>query len=549
MDQKLLDENQELRALLAERDRQLTAARLEVETLRVRLEVAEEAAVRLQRDLAHLRGQLAGNHSERLDPSRLPLPEGRDTPEGSDTRTKAETSSEDAAKGNGEKGRRKLRWKNRTKNHRRDISEMDELETVEHRSTVQVRTCPCGCGAPAETVGHDVSWRLERIPAKTIRHKIIQEKVVFPGHSELRPTTKGTVVTAPPPVSYALPKAICANGLLAEVVTDKYADHLPLYRQSERFAREGIDLPRSTLCGWMMDLANLLQPMAQWLKLQVRSGDWLRADATGMPVLDEAHTKGKAHHGHLWAWGNYETVIFQYTSNKEGKTVKSLFEGFKGTVLIDGGTDFNLLEKTDGIVRAGCWAHARRYLYEALKDDAKRALQGLGSIRHLFLAERIVMATPVEDRLALREELCKPILDGIRKWVDEELPKVVPKTLIHGALQYLHNQWPRLTTFLSKPQIACHNNDTERDLRRPVKGRDNYLFAGSPRGAEAAAVYYTLIGTCLLQGIDPKRYLVEILGRLDEPRSRLTPHAIREEWEAIARARIEDPAPDAPPAR
>jgi transposase len=128
------------------------------------------------------------------------------------------------------------------------------------------------------------------------------------------------------------------------------------------------------------------------------------------------------------------------------------------------------------------------------------------------------------------------ILAGIRKWVDEELPRAVPGAPIHRALQYLDNQWGRLCVFLEHAAIACHNNDTERDLRRPVKGKANFHFAGSPRGARVAAIFYTLIGTCLLQGIDPRRYLREVAGRLDEPPARLTPQAVRVQWIDAAQA-------------
>lgn len=542
-DMTVEQEIQELRALLAqrdaqlaERDAQLGAARQEAEELRARLAAAEEGAVRLERELAKLRRELAGPRSERLDPNRIVPPEppaAQATSETAAGEPVANTGTDEKTKEDTKKdGKRTLNWKNRTKNRRRDISEMDELDTVVHESPVKDRLCPCGCGALAVTIGHDVSWRIERIPARLVRHKILQEKVAFPGHGKVS-EEPAPIVTAPPPVAYALPKAMCGNQLLAEIVVDKYADHLPAYRQSGRFAREGIDLPRSTLVDWLMEFAELLRPIVKWLANEVRGGTWLRADAGGMPVLDSAKTKGSAHHGHIWAWGNYDTVIFQYTDNKRAETVAALFEGFKGVVVIDGATDFNLLEKADGIVRAGCWAHARRKFYEALPYDAKRSLRALGAIRQLFLAERVVLAAPLDQRLALREELCRPILNGIRTWVDEELPRAVPRQPMHGALQYLDNQWPRLEVFMSQAEIACHNNATERDLRRPVKGRENYLFCGSPRGADAAAVYYTLIGTCLLQGIDPKRYLVEIAERMDEPAARLTPQAVREEWEAV----------------
>lgn len=540
----LEQEIQELRALLALRDVELAASRQEAEQLRVRLAAAEEGALRLERELAKLRRELTGPTSERLDPNRLVVPDPGPEPEPAATAPSPEADAGGAAAtaspeaggtpgGDGKKGKRApYRWKNRTKNARRDVSEMDHLETVVHTSTVADRRCPCGCGAEAVTIGHDVSWRLERIPARIVRHKIVQERVAWPEHAR-RQDTVVPPVSAPAPIAYALPRALCGNQLLAEVVVDKYCDHLPAYRQSERFEREGIDLSRSTIVDWHMAFAGLLRPIVTWLADQVRGGGWLRADATGMPVLDPPRVKGKAHHGHLWAWGNYDTVIFQYTDNKRAETVAALFEDFQGVVLIDGATDFNLLEKTEGVTRAGCWAHARRKLYEALPYDSKRALTGLAAIRQLFLAERAVLAAPLDARLALRTTLCRPILDGLRAWIDEELPRVVPRQPMHAALQYLDNQWPRLVVFLEHAAVACHNNATERDLRRPVKGRDNYLFAGSPRGAEAAAIYYTLIGTCLLQGIDPKRYLVEIGGRLDEPVSRLTPQAVRERWEAL----------------
>jgi len=145
----------------------------------------------------------------------------------------------------------------------------------------------------------------------------------------------------------------------------------------------------------------------------------------------------------------------------------------------------------------------------------------------LFLAERIVMAAPLEERLARPRELSQPVVEGLRQWVEEELRQQIPGSPAHKALKYLDNQWSRLVVFLETAKIACHNNDTERDLRRPVKGKANFHYARSERGARAMAVYYSLLGTCLLQGINPLRYLKEILGRLDEPPSALTPYAIR----------------------
>ncbi len=377
-------ENRGLRLLIAERDdtidvmgREAEAMHTRAEAMRVRAETAEarvaaaeEAAARLQRELDRLRCQIVGPTSERVvHPNQLPLPilEGTPSPDQRDDAESTTSSEEPSAD-------RQRTKRGRTSPGRRNVADMDHLRTVVFEKRVEDRTCPCGCGAEAQTLGFDVSWRLERIPAEIVRHKIVQEKVAFPDHSGARPAT---VVTAPSPMAYALPKALCGNELLAQVVIDKYADHLPLHRQSERFAREGFDFSRQTLCDWAMDLADALAPIRRRLELEVRGGTWLRADATGMPVMDRSRTKGRTHRGHLWAWGNYETVVFTYTPDKQATTVASLFTNFAGVVLVDGASDFNLLEKSDGVIRAGCWAHARRKLYEALSTDTKLALTGL----------------------------------------------------------------------------------------------------------------------------------------------------------------------------
>lgn len=516
-------ENTRLQALVAVLQRDKEALRLEYEEARARAEAAEAAAKRLQVELDLLRRKLTGPTSERfVDPNQLPLP--------IDPKTGVAVTADaqpEAASGDDEEETVTIKRKKR-KTNRRNIEDMDHLRTVVHHEEHNP-VCACGCGAPGVVIGQDVSWRLERIPAELIRHKDVRDRFAFPEHRELH-GTPSTIWTAPPPMSYALPGAICGNGLLVQVAVDKYCDHLPLYRQVQRFRREGLDLSRQTLCDWMMAFGELLRPIVTWMAREILGGSWLRADATGMPVLDDSRVKGKAHHGHLWAWGNYDVVVFSYTPDKKADTVIKLFPEFQGVVLIDGASDFNLLEKSDGVKRAGCWAHARRKFYEALPYDAVLASRGLAAIRELFVAERVVMAAPIEDRLALRDELCRPVLDGIRRWVDDELPRAIPKSPTHGALQYVDNQWARLCVFLEHAAIACHNNDSERDLRRPVKGKANFHFAGSPRGAEVAAVFYSLIGTCLLQGIDPRRYLLEIAGRLDEPPARLTPSAIRDQW-------------------
>jgi len=518
----------ELAAKKAELEKELAAVKAELEEERARRVAAEQVVLRMKRDIERLERQLMGPKSERvLDPDEQPVPDPPESDEDGESESDEELDGTDA--GDGTKERKKRR-----KGGRRKIAEMNELRTVEYRSLASDQHCPCGCGARGHCIGEEISWRLEYQPARIFRIRLVREKASFPEHAGPGPAT--VVASEPPGISFALPRAMCGNALLAQIAVDKYADSLPLFRQEQRFERIGCSIARSTMSDWLMALSGFLLPMWKHMSREVLGGTWLRADAASHPVKDATRVRGKVHRGHLWAYGNYETVLFKYTPDKTALTVASLFPGFKGTVLIDGATDFNLLERTDGVVRAGCWAHARRYLYEALKYDRKLALRGLGAIRELFLAERLVMAAPVDARVAMREELCQPVLHGIRRWVTELLPRQVPSTPSHAALQYIDNQWDRLQVFLSTPKIACNNNDTERDLRRPVKGRANWHYYENPGGAKAAAVYYSFIGTCMLQGIDPLKYFVEVFGRLDEPPAALTPHAIREQWQAANRS-------------
>lgn len=532
----LTEENARLRAALADRDAVIA-------DLRERLAAAEEAAQRLQRDVEKLKRQVevAARRSERHvspDDEPPPTPPAGDPPQPPDDAAPAPDS--EASKPASEPKKRKRRKDTKDKPHgRRDLAEADLKEVVVEGKVDPA--CACAkCGKALKSIGPQVSYRVELVPAHDVRHKIVVEQCACPDHPELG------VTTGKLPISYALSRALCGNRLLAQVIVDKYADHLPLARQEGRFERSGFHIARATLCDWMMSTGELVGPIVQQVRLQVRAQAWVRSDATGVPVrMDEL--RGRSHLGHLWCYGNHDEVVFEYTSNKKAETVAALFQGFKGTVVIDGATDFNLLEQTDGVERAGCWAHARRYFYEALKGDSKRATEALVHIRKLFLAERIVMAQPEGERLALRDELCKPILNGFRAWLDELFPQLEPKSPLHAAVQYTRNQWKRLVVILRNPAIPAHNNDSERDLRKAVTGRRNWLVAGSERGARAMANFYTLIGSCLLQGIDPRAYFDETLGRLDEPPSRLTPAAIRERWEAAAKQRAALAETAAPP--
>lgn len=442
--QQLRAENAALRAELQE----LEAVRAELHQEQLKLEAITAVAERQALEIAKLKRQLLGPKSERVTEDheaqlhifgRLPEPEKPKQAGTKPTRRKR--------KGTG----------------RRNLAD-SPLPKRRVDGKAPVEGCPC-CKGPLKHIGDAVSYRWEIIPARAEVLQIVQGKYACPS------CPGEGVVASECPESFALPKAMCGNGLLALVLADKYGDHIPLNRQVKRLDRLGIDVNTATLCGWVRAGAEAMRPIAQQIEREVLAGNWLRADATGFPVLDG--TKGRAARHHLWAFGNHEHVAFQSTPDKEGTTVAEVLEGFDGTLIVDGASDFNLVAKAAGVQRAGCWAHARRKFFEASNTDPGTAAVGLAAIRRLFQAERLAKDGSVEDR--------------------------------------------------QRPARA---------LRQPVVGRKNWLFASSEGGAQSACVLFTLVGSCLLQGLDPRAYLQEVLGRLEsDPAVRLTPAAIRAERE------------------
>jgi hypothetical protein len=247
---------------------------------------------------------------------------------------------------------------------------------------------------------------------------------------------------------------------------------------------------------------------------------WLQADATGLPVLDGS--AGQAKRGHLWAYSDAEHVVYDFTETKKAKEPAAFLAGFTGVLLVDGASDFNTAALGPGVIRAGCWSHARRYFYDAHDTSPALADEALRKIGVLFDIEREIATAPLEVRARVRKERSAPALDDIHRWLTAHAHKVRPRSPIGQAVQYTLNQWERLVVFVDHPEIPAHNNRSELNLRNPVIGRKNWLFAGSEGGARSAATIFSIVGSCRLHKIDPWTYMTDVLGRLwDHPHAHL----------------------------
>lgn len=322
------------------------------------------------------------------------------------------------------------------------------------------------------------------------------------------------VETAPEPAMFALPRSIAGNGLVARVAVDKYADNIPLNRQVDRFAREGLQISLSTLCDLVRVSASLLSRIVDAMRVEQRAGSWLQADDTGLPVLDG--TRGQAGTGRLWVYANAEHVVYDFTPTKHGAGPAAYVRGFRGTLLADGGSEFNEAVRAMGLTRAGCWSHARRYFFDAREQSPVLANEGLRRIGPLFEIERAIRDADLETRRRVRATETRAVLDDIKAWMVEHVHRARPKSAIGQAFHYGLNQWASLEVCANHPEIPIHNNMSELQLRRPVIGRKNWLFAGSEGGARSAATLLSLIGSCRLHGLDPWEYLHTILGVIND---------------------------------
>ncbi len=376
--------------------------------------------------------------------------------------------------------------------------------------------CP-DCGGALKHLGEDVSEMLEYVPA---RFKVIRQ--VRP---KLACACCERIVQAEAP-SRPIERGVAGPGLLAHVLVSKYCDHLPLYRQSEIYAREGVELERSTLADWVGGTSALLAPLVEVLRRHVMSATKLHADDTPVPVL--APGNGKTKTGRLWTYvrddrpaGNTTpaAVWFAYTPDRKGEHPQAHLSKFTGTLQADGYAGFERIYEAGRIREAACWAHVRRKFYDlVVAHKSPTATEAVERIGALYAIEKEIRGRPPKERREIRNERARPLLESLKQWLEATLGKLSRKSDTALAVRYALGRWEALVRYIDDGGIEIDNNAAERALRVVALGRKNYLFAGSDRGGERAAAIYSLIGTAKLNGIDPETYLREVLTRIaDHP--------------------------------
>jgi len=375
-------------------------------------------------------------------------------------------------------------------------------------------TCP-ECGGALKPLGEDVSEVLEYVPAsfRVIRH--VRPKLACAGCDRI-------VQAAAPKRPIA--RGAAGPGLLAHVLVAKYGDHLPLYRQSDIYAREGVDLERSTLAGWVGQCSALLRPLLAALNRYVLSGTKVHADDTPVPVL--APGEGKTKTGRLWTYvrddrpaGNDDppAVWFAYSPNRRGEHPQMHLKSFNGVLQADAYGGFDALYADGTIQEAACWAHVRRKFFDVHAAHASPvAAEALKRIGALYAIEKDVQGKPPEVRQAARASRASPILASLHDWLQEMLRSLSQKSALAEAIRYALKLWTALVRYTSNGLIEIDNNAAERALRTVALGRKNFLFAGSDAGGERAAATYSLIGSAKLNGLDPEAYLRFVIARIAE---------------------------------
>ncbi|MBK6469030.1 MAG: IS66 family transposase [Rhodobacter sp.] len=375
-------------------------------------------------------------------------------------------------------------------------------------------TAECGhCGGKLRRLGEDVTEELEYVPGRFVVNRIVRPRMACSGCD---------CFTQAPLPSRPIERGRPGPGLLAHVLVNKYADHLPLYRQSQIFDREGLDLDRSTLADWVGKSTALLEPLADAIRRHVLAGQAIFVDDT--PVAMLALGTGKTQTARLWAYGRDErpwgsaippASWYQFSSDRKGQHPKDHLSKYTGWMHADGYAGFEDLYRTGEIREVACLAHVRRKFVDIHKAQGSAiADEAITRIAQLYAVEKAARGLPPDKRVEVRQAEAKPAFDGLETWLNIQLHDISGKSPLAAAIRYALTRMARLRPYLDHGILEIDNNTAERAMRPVALGRKNYLFVGSQTGGKSAAIAYTLIETAKLNGVDPQAWLADTLARI-----------------------------------
>jgi transposase len=396
----------------------------------------------------------------------------------------------------------------------------DHLPRKTRKYMPKQEACP-DCGGALKPLGEDVSEILEYVQVRFQVIRQVRPKLACAGCDR--------IVQAAAP-SRPIERSIAGPGLLAHVLISKYGDHCPLYRQSEIYAREGVELDRSTLADWVGGTSRLLAPLVEALRCHVMAGSKIHGDDTPVPVL--APGRGKTKTGRLWTYVRDDrpagdatppAVWYCYTPDRKGEHPQAHLSDFTGTLQADAYAGYEKVYEDGRILEAACWAHVRRKFYDLLVGHKSPvAAEAVERIAELYAIEKEIKGRRPEERREIRNARSRPLLESLKQWFEETLGKLSRKSDTALAVRYALGRWEALMRYCNDGRIEIDNNAAERSLRTVVLGRKNYLFHGSDAGGERAAAIYSLISSAKLNGLDPEAYLRNVLERIaDHPINRI----------------------------
>jgi len=398
------------------------------------------------------------------------------------------------------------------------------LPRVEFRHEPDSTLCHCGC--QLKRIGEDISEKLDYVPGLFTVERHIRGKWAC-GQCQ-------TLTQAPVPPQ-VIDKGMATAGLLAQVLVAKYADHLPLYRQENIFARAGMALPRSTLAQWVGICGVRLQPLVEALKNAVLNCPVLHADETPVQMLKPGNKK--THRAYIWAYApgvhhELKAVIYDFAEGRSGEHARNFVGDWRGSLVCDDFSGYKAM-LTNGITEVGCMAHARRKFFELhVANKSQIAEQAIELISQLYDIERETKELDVDQRKRIRQTKAKPIADTLFKWMQLQRQKVTDGSATAKALDYTLKRWPALTRYIDDGQIPIDNNWIENQIRPIAIGRSNWLFAGSLRAGQRAAAVMSLIQSAKMNGHDPYAYLKDVLTRLPTHKASQIEDLLPHLWQA-----------------